>query len=421
MIDPFNPCKDEENWTASVNSSGGTPGFVNSNAIIQSDGFKIINSCCISNTEIEIAFNQSLDSLTVTDTNHYLADPFLGKPFRVVPVSPGFRSVILKFHVEISTAQIYEVTVFPGLKNCIGQEILYPLQSSVALPQDVRPFDIIINEILFNPLGDGVDYVEIYNRSTKAFDLQNMMLASVKNSLFNPPDTQSLFISNSCLALLPSQYLVLTSDPRKVLDQYFCPDQEAFVKMDPFPSFNNDEGYVLLMDKEERVTDGMRYTEEMHFQMLNSTDGVSLERICRDRLGDNAENWHSAAETAGFGTPGYQNSQHLEIITADDVFSLQPRVFSPDGDGIDDQLGIVYSFTSPGKLITVLIFNAEGRRARTLVNNEMPGTQGMFSWDGTLDDRTPAQNGIYIVYAEVLGMDGKTRHFKKAGVLTRNR
>ena len=165
----------------------------------------------------------------------------------------------------------------------------------------------------------------------------------------------------------------------------------------------------------------MNYSEEMHFMMLNSFEGVSLERICDDRLGYDPANWHSAAETVGFGTPGYKNSQFLEITDDDAAFSVQPEVFSPDGDGRDDQLGIVCHFDSPGKLITVLIFNAEGRIARTLINNEMPGTHEIFSWDGTLDDRTAAQNGIYIIYMEALGMDGKTRHYKKAAVLARNR
>ncbi len=68
-----------------------------------------------------------------------------------------------------------------------------------------------------------------------------------------------------------------------------------------------------------------------------------------------------------------------------------------------------------------MIFNAEGRLVKTLVNNEMPGTHGIYSWDGTLDDRTLAQNGIYIIYMEALGMDGKTRRFKKAAVLAKTR
>ena len=175
------------------------------------------------------------------------------------------------------------------------------------------------------------------------------------------------------------------------------------------------------MKKDGSVIDGMNYSEEMHFLMLLSYEGVSLERISPDRPGTDPLNWHSAAETCGFGTPGYRNSQYLEPGESDASVYLQPEIFSPDGDGHDDNLGICYQFDSPGKLVTVLIFNSDGRLARTLVNNEMPGTEGVFSWDGTLDDRTQACDGIYVILMEVLGMDGKTSRFKKAGVLARNR
>jgi hypothetical protein len=421
MIDPANPCLNEENWKASVNASGGTPGYENSVVANQNSEIKMTKACCLNERELEIEFSESLDSLFTSDTSRYSADPFLGHPDLAIPVPPDFRSATLFFNEGFSTDQLYQLTVNPGLKNCIGDEISSSFRSSFALPQPVEPFDIIINEVLFNPLGDGVDYIEIYNRSDKAINLSELILASVKDSPPELPDTQAVSIAASCMVILASHYLLLTSDPQTVKDQYFTSDPEAFLEMASFPSYNNDKGYVLLMDQDKTVIDGMTYSEEMHFLMLNSREGVSLERICPDRLGDDQSNWHSAAETSGFGTPGYKNSQYLEIMEDEDALSIQPEVFSPDGDGVNDNLGIVYNFSSPGKLITVLIFNAEGRLAKTLVNNEMPGTHGIYSWDGTLDDRTPAQNGIYIIFMEALGMDGKTSHYKKTGVLARNR
>jgi hypothetical protein len=421
MIDIHNPCKNATNWTSSVDYTGGTPGRENSAAIIPDEEIEIIKSCCINPMELEVEFSESLDSLTASDSTRYLAEPFLGHPSLVTPVSPDFRSLILSFREEFSTQNIYQITIHPGLKNCTGEEIPATFQSFFARPQALQPFDIIISEALFNPLGDGVDYIELYNRSEKAIDLQDLFLASVKYSPPNPPDTQIARIASSCSVMLPSAYLVLTGDPRAVKDQYYCPDPDAFLQVQSFPSYNNDQGYVVLLNKENMVSDGMHYNEDMHFLMLNSTEGVSLERICQDRFGDDPGNWHSAAETTGFGTPGYENSQNLDIVVDEAAVSVQPEVFSPDGDANDDQMGIVYHFDSPGKLITVLIFSTEGRLVRNLVNNEMPGTQGSYSWDGTMDDCTPARNGIYIVYTEVLGIDGKTLHFKNACVLARNR
>jgi hypothetical protein len=421
MIDQQYPCKNEENWAASISSSGGTPGSLNSHHSSQNGEFRILRLCSPGESEIEIEFNESLDSLIASDTNRYLASPFLGYPSVAAPVPPGFRSVRLQFPETMMTGQVYRLTVFPGLANCTGEGSPAELGYDFAVAQAVDPFDIIINEILFNPAGDGEDYVEIYNRSSKAIDLNGLFLASVKDSPTVSPDTQSVCLATHCNTLMPYHFLALSTDQQTVKSQFYTDDPSAFLDMASFPSFNNDEGRVLLMTAGKTVIDGMDYNEEMHFLMLGSAEGVALERICTERLGYEPGNWHSAAETVGFGTPGYQNSQYLEVVEDDESVSLQPEVFSPDGDGRDDQLGIVYNFDSPGKLLSVLIFNADGRLARTLVNNEMPGTQGIYTWDGTMDDRTPAQSGVYVVYLETLAMDGKTSRYKKAAVLTRNR
>jgi hypothetical protein len=421
MIDTERPCVMWENWAASTGYDGGTPGQVNSVAGQLPGSLKLINACCTGPGEVLAGFSELLDGFDAASTGHYYADPYPGIPDSAFPLPPDYKSVRLVFNEPFIPGQIYKLVVSPGLLNCTGNASGSALEIPFAVPQAALPFDIVINEVLFNPLGDGVDYVEIYNRSEKTIDLQDLMLSSVKTSAAQLPDTQSVEVASSCRALFPGQYLVLTSDPEMVKSQYYSENPDAFLELSSFPSFNNDKGTVLLMNRTKEVIDGMDYSETMHFLMLLSYEGVALERISPGRPGNDPLNWHSAAATAGFGTPGYRNSQYMEISGNKDAFSLSPGVFSPDGDGIDDNLGINYRFDSPGRLINILIFNSEGRLARTLVTNEMPSTCGVFSWDGTLDDRTPACEGIYVIYMEALRMNGKTDRYKKAGVLTRNR
>ncbi|MCK7473015.1 MAG: hypothetical protein MZV49_05040 [Rhodopseudomonas palustris] len=99
-------------------------------------------------------------------------------------------------------------------------------------------------------MGDGVDYIEIYNRSCKDHCiLKNWSLASVKHSPPDLPDTQSVDITASCRALFPAEYLVLDSRSAKwSKDQYYTADPEAFLKWPSFPSYNNDLGSVLLTE-----------------------------------------------------------------------------------------------------------------------------------------------------------------------------
>ena len=419
MTDPGNPCLDAENWKASGHPDGGTPGTVNYNAGNISEQITIEGICCVTDRILDISLSVSVDSLTASEVSRYIISPENLIPETAFPIPPDFRLVRLTLAQSGITGIIYTLSVEQGIKDCIGQGVMTELQAGFSWPEPCSPFDIVVNEILFNPLGDGVDYVEIFNRSGKAILLNELSLASVRETPPNPPDTQIYTITHDCRSLLPGHYLVLTKYPDRVMAQYNVKDAQAFLEMPAFPIFSNEEGFVMLRWKDGTVIDGLHYTEDMHFLMLISTEGVALERICPDRLGDDPANWHSAAETAGFGTPGYQNSQYLEKWEDGGSFSLNPETFSPDGDGVDDNLGISYEFGEPGRLITVLVFSSEGRLARTLVNNEMPGTSGIYSWDGTMDDRTPCTEGIYVVYMEALDMKGRTRNYKKACILAR--
>jgi hypothetical protein len=421
MTDPANPCLGAENWRASGHPDGGTPGTVNFNTAIMPGDVEIDAICCVNDRILDIRFSASVDSLSASEITHYSISPEDLIPVSANPLPPDFRIVRINLAQQGVTGIIYHLDIEQGIKNCTGQEVTRELQADFAWPEPCEPFDIIVNEILFNPLGDGVDYVEIYNRSEKAVLLNELSLASVRETPPNPPDTQTYSITDACRSLLPGEYLVLTKDADKVKSQYHVQDPGALLEMASFPIFSNDAGFVMLRWKDGTVIDGLHYREDMHFLMLISTEGVALERICPDQLGDDPGNWHSAAETAGFGTPGHQNSQFLEKWEDGGTFSLHPETFSPDGDGVDDQLGISYAFGEPGKLITVMVFSAEGRLARTLANNEMPGTSGIYSWDGTMDDRTPCADGIYVVYMEALDMDGRISNYKKACVIARRR
>jgi len=421
MIHPENPCLGEINWRASGDPSGGTPGRERYFQSLPYPDFFIDHTCVLSHREIEVTFSESVSITKAPEIDNYLAAPFLGQPIDVILTPPLNRTARLVFNKDITPGQVYQLTITAGFHNCIGTETMTTMEGLFAMSQPVNVFDLVINEILFNPLGDGVDYVELYNRSGKAIGLDNLLLATVKETPPNPPDTQAYALISGCLTLLPEEYIVLTADPEKVKHQYFTENPRAFRKMISFPSYNNDKGFALLINEDGLVIDGMKYREEMHLPLLNSYKGVALERISPDRLGDHPDNWHSAAEAVGFGTPGYRNSQFLGSGDNKSILSVHPEVFSPDGDGQADQLGITFSFDTPGKLVTILIFNAGGYLAKTVLNNELCGTSGICSWDGRLDDRTAAPNGIYVVYMEALGMDGKTDRFKKACVLARKR
>jgi hypothetical protein len=195
-------------------------------------------------------------------------------------------------------------------------------------------------------------------------------------------------------------------------------DIDRCLDMSNIPSMNVDGDIVVLADTGFHIIDKLVYFSSWHFPLLQNTKGVSLERIDFDRTTQDATNWHSAAETAGFATPTKQNSEFNPSGADDGAVTITEQIFSPDGDGFNDVVNIDYNFTDPGYVANITIYDSRGRLVRTLIHGELLGTEkGTFSWDGTMDDRTKARVGAYIIYFEVFSADGKVKKYKRSCVL----
>ena len=164
-------------------------------------------------------------------------------------------------------------------------------------------------------------------------------------------------------------------------------------------------------------TEAFSYTEDMHFPLLGSVDGVSLERLDALRPVNDMGNWHSAAETVGFGTPGLENSQYYPTSGADGEVSMDPEIFSPDNDGYNDVLNINYRFTAPGYVGTIRIYDSNGRPVRELATNELLSNEGTFTWDGTTDKGEKARIGMYVILFEAYSTSGDSQKYKMSTVL----
>jgi hypothetical protein len=186
------------------------------------------------------------------------------------------------------------------------------------------------------------------------------------------------------------------------------------------PSYNIDSGTVYLIYNSE-IIDKVSYLDSWHFGLLDNTDGVSLERIDPDGESSSQYNWHSAAEDVDFATPGRVNSQYRPAVSNGEV-TFSSDIFSPDNDGYQDVLQIIYELTNSGMLGKAQIFDDRGRLVRTLFTNELLGTSGTFTWDGLTDQQVKASIGIYVLVFEVFSTDGgvfftKQKAFTLAGKL----
>lgn len=416
MIDPANPCGTSENWVASDDNLGGTPGQTNSVHASKADLSRpvITRIGTTDATHFTVYLSESCDSTALANTANYSLIPALGIG-SAVPHSPGFRSVDLTLTTAVDAGVFYQLTMNEGITDCCGNALDGSVVGKLAIPSAIEANDIILNEVLFDPVTDGVDFVEVWNVSDKVLDLKDLILANY-DTLTNTI-TNYFEISPTSFLVLPSEYYVLSTDSAAVTHFYHTTNPGGFVDVVAMPTMNNDAGAIAIALKGGTPIDHMSYSASDHFPLLSSVDGVSLERISPLRPATDPGNWHSAASTVGYATPAYQNSQFGELPHGEDALTLSPEIFSPDEDGYNDVLQIAYHFDQMGNTLTIKVFDVQGHLVRILVNNEMCGTQGAFSWDGTTDDHRKAAIGRYILLADVFDLNGKVKHYKYSTVL----
>ncbi len=414
QINPANYCSGKENWKVSEAPKGGTPGAQNS---VYDDKIlppKLSNFQVLSQDSIDVFFDQVMDSNSICNKRLWQVTPDVGDPGVVSFYDSIPNKGQLSFSAPFDGGKKYILNISKNIKNCAGVPMDNDTSVRFGFPQTAEKYDLIINEVLLNPFSGGVDYLELYNHSNKVIDLSKIRLGYIRES---SSDTIFYDVSSNQNLMFPSSYLVLTSSPEIVKQQYddFAPDN--FLKMGRFPNFNSQDGGVLIENQFGKIIDAFDYSDKLQFQLLKQTKGVSLERTYFDGKTDDPKNWHSAAESAGYGTPGYRNSQFEPDTAFPNSIHIDPAIFSPDGDGYEDKLQIKYDFSTPGNTISVEVFNANGYLIRHLIRHEYLGTQGSFSWDGKWDNGTLASPGIYVLYFELFDLQGHVRKYKKAVVV----
>ena len=399
-----NPCGEASNWSASTQWFGGTPGTQNSIFASNPDLSlpEVVSVNATNDSTVIVTFNEAIQLGSVSVNN--------GINISTITTIDN-SNIQLNLSDKLIVQTVYTVTV-TGAFDCVNNVIGANNTVDFALPEQGTSGDIVINEILFNPYNGGSDFVELYNNSDKYINLENWKLANLDNDSIDnyKPIIEQPYVLN------PQHFVLLSIDVNNVKEEYIDSQEGAFLQMASLPTYSNDEGSVYLINNNDEVMDNINYNDDMHFALLNSTDGVSLERIDYNRPSNDNTNWHSAAEAVGFATPGYENSQYLTADVGNEI-TVSPESFSPDNDGFDDVLNISYQFNEPGSVANIIIYDAKGRLVKNLVLNEYLGAKGTFSWDGINENNEKAAIGIYIIYAEIVNVNGDVKKFKKPCVV----
>ncbi len=409
-INPNLPCSNLMNWKASEATVGGTPGSANAVLDLSPDisAPNVLSAILEQPDQITITFNEPIESSSVDDVD------FTFTPLVEIQLvnQVSLDQLVLVLEEPLADGVIYNLSI-SGIEDCSGNNLEGDAEFLLAIPQSAEDGDIIINEVLFNPYTGGTDFVELYNRSARPISLRNWKMANRESG-----DVANIKnITSQELLILPGEFKVLTEESVNIGLNYPLGRASNYIEISDLPSYNDDEGNVLLLSPALEIHDEFFYSDDYHFALIDDLNGVSLERIDYERLTNDPTNWHSAAEKVGWATPGYENSQLQPANAATESFIVEPEVFSPDNDGFQDVLNISYALDGPGQVANISIFDRDGRQIRLLSRNELLATEGTVSWDGITDDGTKARIGVYIIFIELFDLKGDVSSTKKTCVL----
>lgn len=410
-IHPKSICAGIQNWNVSQDVTGGTPGKQNSIYSITLTPLKIMQARLRNETSIILSFNHAIDEASASVVAHYKINNGIGQPEFATPITP-YEQVILTLKHPIIRGNTYQITAL-NIRDCMGNKISDQHNSTeLILIKPIAKGDILINEILFNPHQSGVDFIELYNNSAHSLDLKELSFISTKKNGL----PQLYPITKETNLLRPSHYLVLSTNPDKIKQQYHTENSDAFLTVENLPPFNNNTSTVILISDSTHI-DQFEYAEDNHFELVKNRKGVSLERSSFSRLTNEPGNFRSAAASVGFATPGYKNSQYTDSSISNESFSLVSKTFSPDDDGFEDLMQIQYKFPEPPGVASIDIYSERGVLVKKLIRNQTLATEGIIYWDGTNDQNKRSTVGIYIIHTQIFDPKGNIKRYRQVCAL----
>jgi hypothetical protein len=203
--------------------------------------------------------------------------------------------------------------------------------------------------------------------------------------------------------------VAITENPEQLIQQYKSHRKASLLKINTLPTYPNDKGHCGLLNNLGTVIDRFSYDDNMHSPVVDDKDGISLEKIIPGALSSQRDKWTSAAESAGFGTPGLANSQQ-STPSSNGMFSMELNWFTPDNDGKNDYLSINYSLQEAGYFISMRVFTESGLLMAQPFSNYYAEQEGTLIWQGDDVEGMPLSPGNYAIFIEAFHANGKRIH-----------
>ncbi|MDX9812372.1 MAG: lamin tail domain-containing protein [Bacteroidales bacterium] len=415
MIDKDHPFNTDGNWRASSSHKGGTPGSRNSVERSLPDLMfqGIVNACPSDSVTIFVRFSETIADPDLLSGNILLDGKNVNPVLQADPMLTLFE---VKTGDPLQYGRVVNLTAGDGIKDFSGNPMLRN-SFLTGLPERALEGDVIINEILFNPLPGDPDYIELLNVSEKILDASQILLATVNDAT---GDTSSaIAFYHEPYPVVPGSCFVITEDRDKVLLRYTSSEEQYIHEVSSMPSLPDAGGHLILLSRQLEIIDDVVYSDDMHYPLLSGNEGISLERVAGTAVFPASAQWHSASEDAGWGTPGAENSMAvMEPVLTDEVNISSTRI-TPDNDGFEDDVQVSLRLAGTGNVVSMEVFDETGSFVKRVAENLYTGQEATLVWDATSGGGSLVNTGIYVLFITVFNEQGKSIKVKKACAVIR--
>jgi len=415
IIDTGYPFYEKGNWRASVSPEGGTPGKANSVSGSNQDIFfsGIENVFPDDSNKISIRFSESAWGLINVSEIIEIEGSDIDTLFQSDPL---YRSYTVLLEEPLQPGTIYTLRIYDRVTDFAGNKMEHNT-FIFGITEPAGGGDILFNELLFNPYPEEPDFIEFYNCSGKIINASSLLLVSINDE---SRDTSSVFpVSSENRCVMPRNYIVITYGKEVLTGRFPNSDPGNIIEVPSLPSMPDDRGHLVLFNRSLEKIDEVFYDAEMHYSLLGGDEGISIEKVAANGISADRSQWHSASESAGWGTPGAPNSVLSENQANGDKVALSSTKITPDNDGNEDFLVIHFMLEGLGSVISVDVFDETGRFVKRVADNLLAGPESSVVWNGTAADEKLVNTGIYILLISFFDDTGKTQKWKKVCTVVR--